>query len=98
MFKHEGDPGRAAAFATRVVTGILCFGALALVLGYAVELLWNSVVISVFAVRRIDYWQAVGLLALCRLLVGGLHSKHSHKRCGCRRRDEALDGFVERGR
>ena len=89
---------RAVKFAARVGMGILCFGALAVILGYAVMLLWNGVVSSVFDVRHLSYWQAVGMLALCRLLVGGLHPKRRYKGCGCRHREAAVDQFVAQGR
>ncbi|WP_038489097.1 hypothetical protein [Janthinobacterium agaricidamnosum] len=41
-------------------------------LGGAVMLLWNAVVPGVFAgSNTIDYWHALGLLLLCRILFGG---------------------------
>ncbi len=55
----------------------LAFGAavatlIAVVFGYFVMLLWNGVLPHVTAARSISYWQAVGLLLLARILVGGL--------------------------
>ena len=49
------------------------FGPLLLLLmGAVVMLLWNAILPQLLAVNRIAYWQAVGLLLLCRILFGGL--------------------------
>jgi len=40
--------------------------------GELVKLLWNWLVPALFGWRQITFWQAVGLLALCRILFGGL--------------------------
>jgi hypothetical protein len=94
--------GRAALIAAHIGLGIVFFGALALVFGYFVMLLWNGVVADVLAVRRLTYWQGVGLLVLCRLLVGGLHAGHHSHRRGAgpaqQRRESALGAFIEHGR
>jgi hypothetical protein len=44
----------------------------------AVMLLWNAVVTSALGLGPLGYWQAMGLLALCRVLFGsfGLHGHH----------------------
>lgn len=50
------------------------------VLGYLVMLLWNAVVPVVFAgVHPIDYWRALGLLVLSRVLFGGFRG-HGYRR------------------
>ena len=43
----------------------------ALVLGYVVMHLWNWLLPAVFGWHVINYWQALGILALTRLLFGG---------------------------
>jgi hypothetical protein len=48
---------------------------------YAVMLLWNWFVPAVVGWKAIDFWQAMGLLVLSRLLVGfrgfgGWHHRH----------------------
>jgi hypothetical protein len=40
--------------------------------GLVVMLLWNWLLPPILGVRAIDFWQALGLFALARLLVGGL--------------------------
>lgn len=42
------------------------------VIGAVVMSLWNWLAPDVFGGRTIDFWQAIGLFALARLLVGGL--------------------------
>src|SRR6202050_1110376 len=41
------------------------------VVGAAVMLLWNALVPQLFHGPQLGYWQAVGLLALSRVLFGG---------------------------
>lgn len=45
------------------------------VLGLAVMVLWNVLVPALFRGPLLDYWQAVGLLLLSRLLFGGLRGR-----------------------
>ena len=40
-------------------------------LGAIVMGLWNAVLPQLLLIKRISYWQAVGLLLLCRILFGG---------------------------
>ncbi|QRR04177.1 hypothetical protein HWI92_13250 [Dyadobacter sandarakinus] len=42
-----------------------------LVMGAVVRFLWNAVLPDAVNAHPITYWQAVGLLALCRILFGG---------------------------
>jgi len=42
-----------------------------LVLGLVVMLLWNNILTPVLHVTALTFWQAVGLLILCRILFGG---------------------------
>lgn len=46
--------------------------------------LWNWLVPQIIGWRQITFWQALGLLGLCRILFGGLgwrgHHVHSHMR------------------
>ena len=39
--------------------------------GEVVLQLWNWLVPSLFGWRQISFWQALGMLALCRILFGG---------------------------
>lgn len=41
-------------------------------LGLLVMSLWNALLPEIVGVKNIGFWQALGLLALCRILFGGL--------------------------
>jgi len=47
--------------------------------GEVVMLLWNWLLPAIFGWRMITFWQALGLLALCRILFGSLCG-HGHDR------------------
>ena len=53
------------------------FGAAVVYLaGSAVQYLWNNILTPVVGVGILTFWQAVGLLVLCRLLFGGFRGGH----------------------
>ncbi|WP_455853097.1 hypothetical protein [Pantoea endophytica] len=41
-------------------------------LGLLVMSLWNALLPGIIGVKSIGFWQALGMLALCRILFGGL--------------------------
>ncbi len=54
------------------VLKIALFGAVAVtVVSFVVMGLWNVLMPSIFAVRAISFWQALGLLILSKILFGG---------------------------
>ena len=53
--------------------------------GEVVKLLWNWLTPPLFGWRQITFWQALALLALCRILFGGL-GRHGGPGGGMRRR------------
>ena len=55
--------------------GILLF---AFIGGEVVQLLWNWLLPPLFGWPQITFWQALGLLALCRILFGGF-GRHGHR-------------------
>jgi Ca2+/H+ antiporter, TMEM165/GDT1 family len=63
--------------------------------GELVKLLWNWLAPTLFGWHQITFWQAFGLLALCRILFGGLggHGPRSNMR---RRMNERMDERWER--
>ncbi len=66
------------------ILGMLLFIAIG---GEIVQMLWNWLLPSLFGWHYITFWQALGLLALCRILFGGL-GLHGPHRAGFRRRIE----------
>jgi hypothetical protein len=53
--------------------------------GEIVMRLWNWLLPALFGWKQIGFWQAVGLLALCRILFGSHGFRHG-SRSGARRR------------
>ena len=64
------------------ILGILLFVAIG---GEVVLQLWNWLLPPLFGWRQITFWQAVGILALCRILFGGL-GRHGFYRSNYRGR------------
>lgn len=48
--------------------------------GLVVMWLWNWLLPPLFGWHQVTFWQAIGLLALCRILFGGFggHRSHDH--------------------
>ena len=65
--------------------------------GEVVMQLWNWLLPPLFGWRQITFWQAVGLLALCRILFGGF-GRHGGSRSSARRRmaDRMADRVADR--
>ncbi len=68
----EPKRGRVYRAVVHVTFGAAVAALIALVFGYFVMLLWNGDLPHVTAAQSISYWQAVRLLVLARILVGGL--------------------------
>jgi len=55
----------------KILKGIV-IGALAITLfSYVVMFLWNHVLVAVTGVLAVDFWQAMGILVLSKILFGG---------------------------
>lgn len=59
---------RVAIIAPVAIIGMLLFAAIG---GHIVGWLWNWLMPPLFGLPRVTFWQALALLALCRILVGG---------------------------
>lgn len=53
--------------------------AVVLLLGAVVQWLWNAILPQVTGWNALSYWQAVGLLALCRILFGGFWGRRAYR-------------------
>ena len=80
--------GRRIFMAPLALAGVVLFAFLG---GEIVRLLWNWLLPSLFGFREITFWQALGLLALCRILFGGLGLHGSSRRHARRRIEERVD-------
>lgn len=47
--------------------------------GFVVMALWNWLMPALFGLKVIGYWQALGLVILCRILFGGRGSMGRHR-------------------
>jgi hypothetical protein len=69
----------------KIVLGIFIAVIVIGAVGEGVQQLWNWLLPSLFGWRQITYWQAVGMLVLCRLLFGSWGG-HGFHRSNYRRR------------
>lgn len=68
MFNTRNQPGkRRIRISFPVAFAILFF-----VVSAVVMLLWNALLPAILHVSTVNYWQAAGLLILCRILFGGV--------------------------
>jgi hypothetical protein len=63
-------PGQ-AGWKTRKYLFIVFYLSVILLLAALVQGLWNWLLPDIFHARPVNYWQALGLLVLCRILTGG---------------------------
>lgn len=49
--------------------------------------LWNLLLPEIIGVKAINFWQAMGILVLSKILFGGIHGKFGHKNCHFRHAD-----------
>jgi len=87
----ESSPNRACrilSFGGHVLLAILVILATSVVIGWLVMTCWNYVIPSLFNLPPLNFWQAVAMLVLVRLLTGRLHhhcgsKKRGGKKKGC---------------
>jgi len=76
------------------VLGMALFIALG---GWVVQALWNWLLPPLFGWPQLGFWQALGLLALCRILFGGFGARGcSHSSVRHRMRDRIGNRVAER--
>lgn len=69
---HRHEHRRRGFCGHRMGKPILLCVALFVALGLIVMTLWNAVLPGLLGVKEIGFWQSLGMLALCRILFGGL--------------------------
>ena len=89
---------RLMIMAPLAILGIMIFTAIG---GGVVMLLWNWLAPTLFGLRLITFWQAIGLLALCRILFGGFGlggggHRNSRRRMEGRIRERVCERMAER--
>ena len=73
------------------ILALLAFIALG---GEVVKQLWNWLLPPLFGWRQITFWQAIGMLALCRILFGGFGGSGGHRPRFGRRWAERWDAMT----
>jgi hypothetical protein len=79
--------------APAAILGIVIFSWIG---GQVVMLLWNWLAPALFGWRQINFWQALGLLALCRILFGGFGGGCNRSRSRGRMRERVSERVSER--
>ena len=69
-----------------IPVGLAAVALFAFLGGQSVRLLWNWLLPPLFGWREVTFWQALGLLALCRILFGGFGKHGGGPRMDMRRR------------
>ena len=64
FFRGEIRPGKIIGFVLLAIIGIFAFGSI-------VMLLWNALMPVIFHLQSINFWQALGLLLLTKILFSG---------------------------
>jgi hypothetical protein len=59
----------------RVILFLLFIFAITVSISFIIMWLWNNILVAVLHVSVIDFWQALGLFALSRILFGGFPGK-----------------------
>ncbi len=74
LLKHKmrsKSPGEIAGW---IVLGIIAITALATLFGLIIMWLWNWLMVDIFQLKSITYWEGIGIFILFKILFGGLGS------------------------
>ncbi len=63
---------------------------------YIIMLLWNWLLPAIFHVAEINFWQALGILVLSRILFGGFRGHFGHRHGGCHGHHEHMGPWRHR--
>ncbi len=71
FFKHKFREKTPIEIIGIIVFGGLFIGGLAILFGFVIMWLWNSLMPELFGLTTLTFWQAVGLFILLKILLGG---------------------------
>ncbi|WP_075340521.1 hypothetical protein [Tenacibaculum agarivorans] len=80
--KQHREEGAAGVFIAKIILGIIMVIGLAILFGFIIMWLWNSLMPEIFGLPEVGYWQAVGLFILSKILFtsgGNGHKNHPKK-------------------
>jgi|SRR5436190_4438812 len=90
---------RIAKFIAMAVAGLIAITLFIFLGGKVVQLLWNWLMPLLFGLREVTFWQAVGILALSRILFGGFGmGRRSGRRWGRDMSPDERERFRQRMR
>lgn len=81
LFRERMKGESLGLFIGKVIVGIIIVTGLAIVFGFIIMWLWNQLMPEIFGLPNVNYWQAVGLFILAKILFG------SSGKCGGKRKD-----------
>lgn len=92
-FKHKMRSKSPVEIAGWVILGIIAAIGLATLFGFIIMWLWNALMPEIFGLIQINYWQAVGLFILAKIIFGGFGSGDSSSKgpSGKRKRNKSCD-------
>jgi hypothetical protein len=80
MHMENAHPGHIVArIVGMTILGLVGAVIIAFLFGYFVMLLWNWLLPPLFHAGTINYWQAIGIVILAKILFGGTGVGHSHR-------------------
>lgn len=91
-FKHKYRSGKFGAIAGWIILGAIAIIGFALLFGFALMHLWNWLMPELFGLGLINYWQAVGVFVLAKMLFGGFGSCSSGSKKGKRNKCQSRKG------
>lgn len=77
-YRSASTFGKVMRIVGLAILGVVGATLFALFFGYVVMLLWNWLMPALFGLPLIDFWHAVGVIILARLIFGGFKHSHSH--------------------
>lgn len=70
---YENNPWFVKVFTIPITIAVILF-----VSSAAVMFLWNALLPEILGISTITYWQAMGIMVLCKILFGSFHNRFSH--------------------
>ncbi|MGB5819390.1 MAG: hypothetical protein WBG90_07875 [Saonia sp.] len=74
-----------------IILGVIAVVGLAILFGFVIMWLWNWLMPEIFGLTTLTYWQAVGVLILSKILLGGFggggksHKSSKHSKSSCKK-------------
>lgn len=70
-FKHKMRGKSPGEIAGMIIFGGLFLTGLVILFGFIIMWLWNWLMPEIFGLTTLNYWQAIGLFILLKILIGG---------------------------